>query len=69
VSDNRNVDVVILPPSTVDEVSDEEDGDDDNLTPSSLPSDVAGPLVVHFCNYGDDVTKVSSMHLARLQNR
>jgi len=36
VSADRTVDVRILPPSTVDEVSEEEVGDDDNLTPSSL---------------------------------
>jgi hypothetical protein len=47
-SDNRSVDIVILPPSTVDSVSDEEVADDDELLPSSLPSDVAGPLVVQF---------------------
>ena len=53
-SDNRSVDVVILPPSTVDAVSDEETGDDDDLSPSSLPGEVAGPLVVHFHNNSAD---------------
>ena len=59
-SADRNVDLVILPPSMIDAVSDEEVGDDDDLTPSSLPSDVAGPLVVHFHNDGHDDTEVRS---------
>jgi len=59
-SGKRNVDVVILPPSTIDAVSDEEVGDEDDLTPSSLPSDVAGPLVVHFHKDGHDDTEVRS---------
>ena len=63
-SDSRSVDVVILPPATVDAVSDEEAGDDDDLSPSSLPAEVAGPLVVHFHNDADreknEMTKMSS---------
>jgi len=53
-SDNRSADVIILPPSTVDAVSDEETGDDDDLSPSSLPGEVAGPLVVHLHNDNAD---------------
>jgi len=49
-SDNRSVDVVILPPSTVDVVSDEKTGDGEDLSSSSLPSEVVGPLIVHFHN-------------------
>jgi len=41
-------------------VSDEEVGDEDDLTPSSLPSDVASPLVVHFHKDGHDDTEVKS---------
>jgi len=52
-SDRRDVDIIILPPSTVDAVSDEESGDDDNLSPTSLPSDVAGPLLVQFRDDGE----------------
>ena len=48
-SDRRNGDIIICPPSTVDAVSDQEQVDDDELSPSSLPTDVPGCfLVVHF---------------------
>lgn len=32
-----DVDIVLLPPTTVDSLSDEEDIDDDNLLPSEVP--------------------------------
>jgi len=47
-SDRRNADIIICPPSTVDAVSDQEQVDEDELSPSSLPTDVPGTLVVHF---------------------
>ena len=47
-SDRRNANIIICPPSTVDAVSDQEHVDEDELSPSSLPTDVPGKLVVHF---------------------
>lgn len=47
-SDRRNADIIICPPSTVDAVSDQEQVDEDELSPSSLPTDVPGTLIVHF---------------------
>jgi hypothetical protein len=47
-SGRRNADIIICPPSTVDAVSDQEEVDEDELSPSNLPTDVPGTLVVHF---------------------
>jgi hypothetical protein len=52
-SDDRSVDVVILSPSFLDAVPDGEVVDD--LSPSSLPTDIAGRLVVHFQSDSTDV--------------
>lgn len=43
---NGEVDIVIVPPDTVDAVSDEEFVDEDDLLPSTLPLDVPGPVAV-----------------------
>ena len=53
-SDNRAVDIVIMPPSTTDEVSDEEECDEDDISGTSLPSDVAGTMIVHFHQDNND---------------
>jgi hypothetical protein len=37
VTEEMDVDIVLLPPTTVDSLSDEEDIDDDNLLPSEVP--------------------------------
>jgi len=68
-SGKRNVDVVILPPSTIEAVSDVEVGNEDDLTPSSLPSDVAGPLVVYFHKDGHDDTEVRSAETHKAGNQ
>ena len=46
LANDEAADVVLLPPSTVDALSDEEAIDDDDLMPSSLPSDVPGKVAV-----------------------
>jgi hypothetical protein len=46
---DKEVEIVIMPPDIVDGVSDEEFVDEDDLLPSNLPSDVAGPVAV-FCH-------------------
>jgi len=51
-SDERPLDIVIIPPSGKGAVSDEEIIDKD-LSPSALPGQVAGPLVIHF--HGDEI--------------
>lgn len=58
-----DVDMVIVPPEIVDGVSDEEFVDEDDLLPSALPSDVAGPVAVFVHRGADDEsinTRVSS---------
>jgi hypothetical protein len=45
-----NVDIVLLPPSTADSQSDEEEVDDDNLLTSQLPRDVSGKVAVQVRN-------------------
>jgi len=47
-SDERPLDIVIIPPSGKGAVSDEETVDDDNLSPSLLPWEMAEPFVIHF---------------------
>lgn len=47
VTDDMDVDIVLLPPTTVDSLSDEEDIDDDNLLPAEIPHEVPGPVAVH----------------------
>src|SRR6218665_3799348 len=47
-SDERPLDIVIIPPTGRGAVSDEDTVDEDNLSPSALPAEVASPLVIHF---------------------
>ena len=46
VDSNQEIDMVILPPQTVDSLSDEEAVEEDDLLPSNLPSDVPGRVAV-----------------------
>ena len=54
-SGSGQVDVIILPPSTVDGLSDEEVMDDDNLAPQTLPADIPGRIAVRF--HGDNLNE------------
>ena len=63
VADSQSgyVDVILLPPETVDAVSDEEEFNDDDLDRSQMPRDVPGRVVVQFRNeyYSDDDTPLA----------
>ena len=56
VTNDMDADIVLLPPTTVDSLSDEENIDDDNLLPAELPRDVPGPVAVHVKNSAINAT-------------
>ena len=60
VGTEKEVDIVILPPKTVDTVSDEEVVDDDDLLPSALPRDVPGSVAVFLREDEDDGNEPTS---------
>ena len=53
-----------MPPDIVDGVSDEEFVDEDDLLPSNLPSDVAGPVAVFCHRVPDDETQNTKISCA-----
>ena len=59
VTEEMDVDIVLLPPTTVDSQSDEEDIDDDNLLPSQLPREVPGTVAVHVRSTGSNSSPVT----------
>lgn len=60
VTEEMDVDIVLLPPTTVDSQSDEEDIDDDNLLPSQLPREVPGTVAVHVRNTESNSKQVTT---------
>jgi len=54
VDSNKEIDLVMLPPQTVDSLSDEEAVDLDDLLPSDLPYDVPGRVAVFVRDEGND---------------
>jgi len=62
-------DVVLLPPSIVDALSDEEATDDDDMMPSSLPSDVSGRVAVLVHGNNSNGEEPTSKNTSRGQKR
>lgn len=60
VTEEMDVGIVLLPPTTVDSQSDEEDIDDDNQLPSQLPRDVPGAVAVHVRNTESNSRQVTT---------
>jgi len=54
VDSNKEIDLVMLPPQTVDSLSDEEAVDLDDLLPSDLPYDVPGRVAVFVRDEGNN---------------
>lgn len=54
VDSNKEIDLVILPPQTVDSLSDEEAVEEDDLLPSNLPNDVPGRVAVFVRDEGNE---------------
>ena len=50
VTEDMDADIILLPPSKVDSLSDEEDIDEDILLPAELPYDVPGRVSVYVRN-------------------
>ena len=50
VTEDMDADIILLPTSKVDSLSDEEDIDEDILLPAELPYDVPGRVSVHVRN-------------------